>query len=41
MGRIGGLNDILALSINDRIILLDILFKTKKMEADKEKQQQG
>lgn len=36
MGRLGGLNDILSLSVNDRIILLDILSKTKKMEKNNE-----
>ena len=32
----GGINDILELSTNDRIILLDILYKTKKTEMDRE-----
>ena len=39
MGHLGGIQDILDLSINDRIVLLDILYKVKKMEADKEHQQ--
>jgi hypothetical protein len=39
MGHIGGINDILSLSVNDRIILLDVLYKVKKMEMEKERQQ--
>ncbi len=32
IGNLGSLNDILSLLVNDRIILLDILLKTKSME---------
>jgi hypothetical protein len=39
LGNLGSINDTLGLSINDRIILLDILYKTKKIEEDRENQQ--
>jgi hypothetical protein len=35
-GRLGGINDILSLSVNDRFVFLDILYKTKKSEAETE-----
>lgn len=37
LGHLGGIRDILDLTINDRIILLDILFKTKKNEEERDK----
>jgi hypothetical protein len=38
LGHLGGIRDIFDLSINDRVILLDILYKTKKAETPKENQ---
>lgn len=38
LGHLGGINDIFDLSINDRIIFLDILNKTMKAKADNDNQ---
>jgi hypothetical protein len=39
IGHLGGLNDVFQLSVNDRIILLSILYKTKKTEQEREEKQ--
>jgi hypothetical protein len=41
LGQLGGIGDILDLSINDRVILLGILAKQKTTELENQKKQEA